>query len=79
MKTVTEQVLILEKHFGECLKYYRSRGCSEKEAWKKAIEEIPVNDPTVPCGEPLDVETREEFIRRCRMDFYGKEYGGNIS
>lgn len=68
MKAVTEQALILERQF---------RGCSEKETWKKAIEEILVNDPTAPCGEPLDMETREEFFRRCRMDPYGKEDGGD--
>ncbi len=73
-----EQLAILERFFGECLRYWerelKTNHDIDKEPYINAIKEIPVNYPYTPNGEPFDKEVREEFIKYRLMDCYGKDW-----
>ena len=67
MLNAHETQLILERFFRDCNNYWlRSGYCKdEREAFAKAIDDIKVlkRDPFLPCGDLLDVETKEKFIK----------------
>lgn len=76
--TKEEQKAVLEKHFNGCLRFWerelKTDSDLDKQPYINAIKEIPVVDPTCPCGKPLDKDIREEFIKSRFMDCYGKEW-----
>jgi hypothetical protein len=67
MLNAHETQLILEQHFKDCKNYWlRSGYCKdEREAFVNAIDDIKAlkRNPFVPCGDLLDVETKEKFIK----------------
>lgn len=62
-----ETQLVLERFFRDCNNYWlRSGYCKdEREAYANAIDDIKAlkRNPLVPCGDLLDVETKEKFIK----------------
>ena len=57
---------ILKQFSQECYNFWRREGCGHEEATEKMIKDLKCtkHDPYVPCGELLDVEAKEEFIRK---------------
>ncbi len=75
--TKEETMRVLDRFFGECLKYWERTlkvdSDLSNEAYIRAIDDIPAYYPYSPRGEKLDPEYVSEF-RRCRlMDCYGKD------
>lgn len=61
---------ILERFFNDCLCFWRRSGSDERQAFEYALDDVKglKRDPFVPAGEPLDIETKENFIRYREMD-----------
>lgn len=75
--TKEETMSVLEKFFGECLRFWERTlnvdSDLSNEAYKHAIEEIPTHYPYSPQGELLNPEWVAEFKRYRLMDCYGKD------
>lgn len=75
MMSRAETMKILEQHFKNCVKYWEyNLGVDSdisNEPYKKAIDEIPEFDPTIPNGEKLNKKWVDEFRKYRLMDCYG--------
>lgn len=62
--------LVMENFFRDCLSFWRRSTNDEREAFENALNDIRriTTDPFSPCGDKLDVETKEVFIRYREMD-----------
>lgn len=64
--------LIMEKHFKACYDFWKRSGyCKdEREAFANAIDDVRKmkRDPFTPCGEEIDIETRDAFVRYREQD-----------
>ena len=62
--------LAMENFFRDCLNFWRRNTNDEREAFEKALDDIRriTTDPFSPCGDKLDVETKEKFIKYREMD-----------
>ena len=73
-----ETMKILERFFGECLRYWERTlkvdSDFSNEAYKNAINDIPKTNPYKMAGEELNKEWVEEFRRYRLMDCYGKDW-----
>lgn len=51
-------------------RFWDRQGYDERQAFKKALSEVKemVADPESPCGEKLDVATKEKFVRYRMQD-----------
>ena len=76
--TREETMSLLEKFFGECLRYWeRTLGVdsdTSNEAYKFAIQDIPKRNPYKMSGEELNKEWVAEFKKYRLMDCYGKNW-----
>ena len=65
-----ETTLVLEEAMRGNVKFWERQGYDEREAFIKAIEEIEemTTDPGSPCGEKLDVVTKQKFIEYRKLD-----------
>ena len=65
-----ETELVMENFFRDCLNFWRRNTNDEREAFKKALNDtrIIMTDPFSPCGDRLDEETKEKFIKYREMD-----------
>ena len=63
-------ILALEEAMIGSRKFWERRGYDEREAFIKALEEVQemTTDPMSPCGDKLDVKTKEQFIYYRKMD-----------
>ena len=70
--------LILEKFFGECLRYWERTLNADSDLDKRpfinAIADIPHHNPYRVSGELIDVAIREEFVKEKYMDCYGRDW-----
>ena len=73
-----EQFDILEKFFGECLRYWERElkvsSDLDKQPFINAIRDIPTHNPYKMQGELLDAETVKQFKKYRYMDCYGKDW-----
>lgn len=62
--------LVMENFFRDCLNFWRRSTNDEREAFENALNDIRriTTDPFSPCGDKLDVETKEKFIKYREMD-----------
>lgn len=70
MLTAKETELIMDKFFGECVRFWQMQGNDERKAFENAIEDIErlKHDPYVPRGELLDEETKNLYVGYRKMD-----------
>ena len=73
-----ETMAILEKFFGECLRFWEKElkvsSDLDKEPFINAIKEIPSTHPYRMGGEKLNPEWVAEFTKYRLMDCYGREW-----
>lgn len=62
--------LIMERHFKSCYNFWLRTVHNEREAYINAIEDVRnmKHDPFSPCGEEIDIETRDAFVRYREQD-----------
>ena len=62
--------LVMERFFRDSQNFWRRIVDDERDAFKRALNEtrIITTDPFSPCGDELDVETKEKFIKYREMD-----------
>ena len=62
--------LAMEKFFRDCLNFWRRNGDDERKAFENALNDTRriTTDPFSPCGDKLDVETKDAFIRYREID-----------
>ena len=65
-----ETQLIMENFFRDCLNFWGRSTNNRREAFEKALNDTRriMTDPFSPCGDKLDVETKEKFIKYREMD-----------
>lgn len=65
-----ETELVLENFFRDCLEFWRRNVNDERLVFMKALDDIKgiTSDPFSPCGDKLDIKTKEAFIRYREMD-----------
>lgn len=65
-----ETQLVMENFFRDCLNFWRRSVNDEREAFEKALNDIRriTTDPFSPCGDGLDKETKNQFIKYREMD-----------
>jgi hypothetical protein len=65
-----QTILALEEAMRGNRKFWERQGYDKREAFIKAIEEIQemTTDPSSPCGDKLDIKTKEQFIYYRKMD-----------
>ena len=65
-----ETILALEEAMRNNKRFWERQGYDEREAFLKALNEVAemTTDPSSPCGEKLDGETKEKFIKYREMD-----------
>jgi hypothetical protein len=65
-----QTTLVLEEAMRGNVRFWERQGYDEREAFIKAIEEIEemTTDPRYPCGEKLDVATKQKFIEYRKLD-----------
>jgi hypothetical protein len=65
-----ETTLVLEEAMRGNVAFWGRQGYDEREAFIKALEEIEemTTNPMSPCGEKLDVATKQKFIQYRKMD-----------
>ena len=65
-----ETQLVMENFFRDCLNYHRRNTNDGREAFEKALNDTRriMTDPFSPCGDRLDVNTKEKFIRYREQD-----------
>lgn len=70
MLTKQETQLVMENFFRDCLNFWRRSTNDEREAFEKALSDTRriMTDPFSPCGDRLDIETKEKFIKYREMD-----------
>ena len=59
-----ETMLVLEEAMRDNMRFWGRQGYDKREAFIKALDEVAemTTDPSSPCGEKLDEETKEKFI-----------------
>ena len=62
--------LAIEKFFRDCLTFWKRNVNDEREAFERALIDTRriTTDPLSPCGDKLDVSTKEKFIKYREMD-----------
>lgn len=62
--------LAMENFFRDCQNFWRRTINDEREVFERALNDTKriTTDPFSPCGEKLDEETKEKFIRYREMD-----------
>ena len=70
MLTAHETQLIMEHFFKDCYKFWFRTTNDYRTAFELALKDAKkiTTDPFSPCGEKLDVETKEKFIKYREMD-----------
>ena len=70
MLNVQETQLVMENFFRDCLNFWGRSTNDEREAFEKALNDTRriMTDPFSPCGDKLDMETKENFIKYREMD-----------
>ena len=70
MLSAKETGLVLEKFFNDCLNFWKRTMPNEREAFVNALDDVKKikHNPFTPCGELLDVEAKEHFVRYREMD-----------
>ena len=70
MLNAHETQLVMENFFKNCLNFWRRSTNDEREAFKNALNDTRriMTDPFSPCGDRLDVETKNKFIKYREMD-----------
>ena len=65
-----ETILALEGAMRFNRRFWERQGCNEREAFIRALDEVAemTTDPSSPCGERLDEETKEKFIYYRKKD-----------
>ena len=65
---------ILGEFFNDCLKFWGSTGKDKRAAWEMAISDVEglTTDPYSPCGETLDAEAKELFLKYRKIDLGNK-------
>ena len=65
-----ETELIMENFFRDCLNFWRRSTNDEREAFENALDDTRriMTNPFSPCGDRLDEETKDAFIRYREMD-----------
>ena len=65
-----ETILALEEAMRCNRRFWERQGCDEREAFIKALDEVAemTTDPSSPCGEKLDEETKKQFIKYREQD-----------
>lgn len=65
-----ETQLVMENFFKDCLKFWERSTNDRREAFEKALDDTRriMTDPFSPCGDKLDVETKNKFIKYREMD-----------
>ena len=65
-----ETQLVMENFFSDCLNFWRRSTNDEREAFEKALNDIRriMTDPFSPCGDRLDMETKNQFIKYREID-----------
>ncbi len=77
--TKREQYNILLQHFLDCVRYWESRlrvdSDLSNEAYKRALDEIPLSHPFIAYNAPaFDEDVRLDFIKDRCMDTYGRDW-----
>ncbi len=76
MLNAKQTQLVVEKHFNACYRFWIMSGCKDEcEAFANAINDIRnmKYDPFSPCGEEIDIETRDAFVKYREQDLGGKK------
>lgn len=70
MLSPKETESILERLFGECLRYWEGQTQDERKAFELAIQDIEEisHDPYTPQGDKFDEETKKKFLKYRKMD-----------
>ena len=65
-----ETILALEETMRNNRRFWERQGQDEREAFIKALNEVSemTTDPSSPCGEKLDEETKKQFIKYRKLD-----------
>lgn len=65
-----ETILALEEAMRGNVRFWERQGYDERESFIKAIEEIEemATDSGSPCGEKLDIATKQKFINYRKQD-----------
>ena len=65
-----ETQLKMEKFFKDCQNFWRRTIDDDREVFERALNDTRriTTDPFSPCGDKLDVETKEAFIKYREMD-----------
>ena len=65
-----ETLLALEEAMRNNRRFWERQGYDEREAFIKSLDEIAemTTDPSSPCGEKLDEETKTKFINYRKKD-----------
>lgn len=65
-----ETQLIIENFFRECQNYHRRNTNDEREVFARALNDVSnlTTDPYSPCGDKLNEETKNQFIKYREMD-----------
>jgi len=72
------QQFILEKFFGECVRYWERTLKTDADLdvmpFLKAMKEIPLKYPYAPDGKDFDPDIRQTFVKCRYMDCYGRDW-----
>ena len=62
--------LAMERFFNDCQNFWRRTIDDEREVFEKALNDTRriTTDPFSPCGDKLDIETKENFIKYREQD-----------
>ena len=65
-----ETILALEEAMRGGLRFWKHQGYDERDAFIKALDEVEnvETDPMSPCGDKLDIVTKEKFIKYRKID-----------
>lgn len=65
-----ETETILERLFGECLRYWEGQTQDERKSFELAIQDVEgvTHDPYSPQGDELDAKTKRKFLKYRKMD-----------
>ena len=73
-----DQKEILMRHFFDCVRYWertlKVSSDESSEPYKRALDELPRNNPFRMTGEPFDAEVLAEFKKSRLMDVYGRDW-----
>lgn len=70
MLTAQETQIVMEKFFNECVRFWKSTGLDDRNAFEYAIKDARnlKRNPYVPSGDEIDLVTKEQFIKYREMD-----------